>query len=171
VVFTGPADCEDYFRQIHDFIGATLGPSAQARYQIIIDDPAEVARAMVHGLAQVRDYRRRESDSYGFNWLLKIPLEFQRPFEVTHESMRALRLARDQPVHERAANLRRMFSGIVAGNIKEYGINAIEKYGPFELCGEPAIMEPLDRLLRSFVAQRRMKFTGAEYKPCYRLVA
>jgi predicted Rossmann-fold nucleotide-binding protein len=170
-VFTGPADCEDYFRQIHDFIGATLGPSAQARYQIIIDDPAEVARAMVHGLAQVRDYRRRESDSYGFNWLLKIPLEFQRPFEVTHESMRALRLARDQPVHERAANLRRMFSGIVAGNIKEYGINAIEKYGPFELCGEPAIMEPLDRLLRSFVAQRRMKFTGAEYKPCYRLVA
>ena len=30
---------------------------------------------------------------------------------------------------------------------------------------------PLDKLLRSFVAQRRMKFTGAEYKPCYRLVA
>jgi hypothetical protein len=32
-------------------------------------------------------------------------------------------------------------------------------------------MEPLDALLRSFVAQRRMKFTGAEYTPCYRLVA
>jgi hypothetical protein len=32
-------------------------------------------------------------------------------------------------------------------------------------------MEPLDKLLRSFVAQGRMKFTGAEYKPCYRLVA
>ena len=88
---------------------------------------------MVQGLAQVRDYRRRQSDSYGFNWLLNIPLEFQLPFEVTHETMRALRLARDQPVHERAANLRRVFSGIVAGNIKEYGINAIERYGPFEL--------------------------------------
>ena len=50
-------------------------------------------------------------------------------------------------------------------------VNAIERYGPFELAGEPAIMEPLDRLLRSFVAQGRMKFTGAEYKPCYRLVA
>jgi hypothetical protein len=85
--------------------------------------------------------------------------------------MRSLRLARDQAVHERAANLRRAFSGIVAGNIKEYGINAIERYGPFELCGEPAIMEPLDALLRSFVAQRRMKFTGADYTPCYRLVA
>jgi pyrimidine/purine-5'-nucleotide nucleosidase len=171
VVFTGPAHSEDYFRQIHDFIGATLGESAQSRYQVIIDDPPGVARAMVQGLAQVRDYRRRQSDSYGFNWLLNIPLEFQRPFEVTHETMRALRLAHDQPVHERAANLRRVFSGIVAGNIKEYGINAIERYGPFELCGEPSIMGQLDRLLRSFVAQRRMKFTGAEYTPCYRLVA
>ncbi len=171
VVFTGPAHSEDYFRQIHEFIGATLGESAQSRYQVIIDDPPGVARAMVQGLAQVRDYRRRQSDSYGFNWLLNIPLEFQLPFEVTHRTMRALRLARDQPVHERAANLRRVFSGIVAGNIKEYGISAIERYGPFELCGEPSIMEQLDRLLRSFVAQRRMKFAGAEYTPCYRLVA
>jgi len=171
MVFTGPADSADYFQQIHHFIGATLGPAAQARYKVIIDDPAGVARAMVHGMAEVRDYRRQASDSYGFNWLLKIPLEFQRPFEVTHASMRALRLSLDQPVHERAANLRRAFSGIVAGNIKEYGVNAIERYGPFELAGEPAIMEPLDRLLRSFVAQGRMKFTGAEYKPCYRLVA
>jgi predicted Rossmann-fold nucleotide-binding protein len=171
VVFTGPAESEDYFTQIHEFIGATLGESAQSRYQIIVGDPGSVARAMVQGLAQVRDYRRRQSDSYGFNWLLNIPLEFQRPFEVTHESMRSLRLARDQPVHERAANLRRAFSGIVAGNIKEYGINAIERYGPFELCGEPSIMEPLDLLLRSFVTQGRMKFRGAEYTPCYRLVA
>jgi len=171
VVFTGPADSADYFQQIHEFIGATLGPAAQARYRVIIDDPAGVARAMVQGMAEVRDYRRQASDSYGFNWLLKIPLEFQRPFEVTHASMRALRLSLDQPVHERAANLRRAFSGIVAGNIKEYGVNAIEQYGPFELAGDPIIMEPLDKLLRSFVAQGRMKFTGAEYKPCYRLVA
>ncbi len=171
VVFTGPADTAEYFEQLHDFIGATLGPSAQSKYRIIIADPAEVARAMVQGLARVRDYRRRESDSYGFNWLLKIPLEFQLPFEVTHASMRALNLSHAQPVHERAANLRRAFSGIVAGNIKEYGVNAIEKYGPFELTGEASIMEPLDGLLRSFVAQHRMKLSRAEYTPCYRLVA
>ncbi len=48
----GPADSADYFQQIHRFIGATLGPAAQARYQIIIDDPAGVARAMVQGLAR-----------------------------------------------------------------------------------------------------------------------
>lgn len=171
MVFTGPADTADYFKQIHEFVGATLGASAQARYRIIMDDPAAVARAMVEGLAQVRDHRRRHSDSYGFNWLLKIPVEFQRPFLVTHASMRSLRLSRDQPVHERAANLRRAFSGIVAGNIKEYGIEAIERHGPFELIGEPGIMQPLDALLRSFVAQRRMKLAGGEYQPCYRLVA
>ena len=171
VVFTGPAASADYFQQIHRFIGATLGDEAQARYQIILDDPPAVGRAMVHGLAQVREYRRHASDSFGFNWLLKIPFEFQRPFEVTHAAMSGLRLSRDRPVHERAANLRRAFSGIVAGNVKEYGINAIERHGPFELSGEPAVMEPLDELLRSFVAQRRMKLAGAEYRPCYRLVA
>jgi pyrimidine/purine-5'-nucleotide nucleosidase len=171
VVFTGPADAAEYFEQIHEFIGAALGPTAQSKYQIIVDDPAGVARAMVQGLARVRDYRRSESDSYGFNWLLRIPLEFQQPFEVTHASMRNLKLSHDLPVHERAADLRRAFSGIVAGNIKEYGVSAIEKYGPFELVGEESIMAPLDRLLRAFVAQRRMKLNGAEYTPCYRLVA
>ena len=73
VVFTGPADSAEYFEQIHHFVGATLGPAAQSRYKVIIDDPAGVARAMVQGLAEVRDYRRQASDSYGFNWLLKIP--------------------------------------------------------------------------------------------------
>ncbi len=171
VVFTGPAGSADYFQQIHEFIGATLGAAALSRFQIILDDPPAVARALVHGLAAVQDHRRRVSDSFGFNWLLKIPPEFQRPFDVTHEAMSALRLSMDRPVHERAADLRRAFSGIVAGNVKEYGINAIERHGPFELYGEPAVMEPLDRLLRSFVAQRRMKLAGAEYRPCYRLVA
>lgn len=171
VVFTGPAQSADYFQQIHRFIGATLGPVAQGRYQIILDDPAAVARAMVQGLAQVRDYRRQVSDSFGFNWLLKIPLQFQLPFDVTHASMSALRLTQDQPVHELAADLRRAFSGIVAGNIKEYGVSAIERFGPFELTGDRSIMEPMDQLLRSFVAQGRMKLAGAEYKPCYRLVA
>lgn len=171
VVFTGPAETAAYFRQIDEFIGSTLGPAAQSKYQIIIEDPAAVARTMVKGLAEVRDYRRKHSDSFGFNWLLKIPVEFQLPFNVTHESMGSLRLGRDQPVHERAANLRRAFSGIVAGNIKEYAVSEIEKYGPFEIKGEASIIQPLDRLLRSFVAQRRMKLAGSDYIPCYRLVA
>ncbi len=171
VVFTGPADAAEYFQKIHEFVGLALGAEAQALYKIIIDDPASVGRTMVEGLEQVRDFRRRRADSYSFNWLLNIPVEFQLPFEVTHANMRALDLSLKPPVHERAADLRRAFSGIVAGNVKEYGVAAIEKFGPFELAGDPHIMGPLDELLRSFVAQRRMKIAGEEYKPCYRLVA
>jgi predicted Rossmann-fold nucleotide-binding protein len=42
-IMTGPKISEQYFRRIDEFIGATLGPKAQARYSVIIDDPEEVA--------------------------------------------------------------------------------------------------------------------------------
>ena len=172
VVFTGPARTRRLLRRRSTTSSARRSGRARSRAtRSSSTTPPRVARAMVQGSPGCAITAAGESDSYGFNWLLKIPLEFQRPFEVTHESMRALRLSHDQPVHERAANLRRVFSGIVAGNIKEYGVNAIERHGPFELSGEPSIMEPLDRLLRSFVAQRRMKLAGPRYTPCYRLVA
>ena len=97
--------------------------------------------------------------------------EFQQPFEVTHESCARSSCDRDQPAHELAANLRRAFSGIVTGNVKEYGIQAIERAGPYELAGDPAIMQLLDELLAAFVAQRRMSLPGSAYRPVYRLVA
>ena len=84
--------------------------------------------------------------------------------------MRNLRLQRDQPRHLLAADLRRAFSGIVAGNVKEDGMRAIEEHGPFEIHGDPDIMEPLDALLSAFVEQRRMKLPGKQYIPCYRVV-
>ena len=46
MIMTGPASAEPYFRKIDEFVGATLGPEAQSRYQIIIDDPVAVARQM-----------------------------------------------------------------------------------------------------------------------------
>ena len=171
IVLTGPAESADYFEQIGRFLAATLGADAARRFTIIIGDPPEVARRMVRGMDAVREFRRRHNDSYNFNWLLSIRREFQQPFEVTHASMRALELGRDQPVHELASNLRRAFSGIVTGNVKEYGIQAIERAGPYELSGDPAIMQPLDELLAAFVAQRRMRLPGSAYRPVYRLVA
>ena len=171
VVLTGPRESAAYFEHITRFIRLTLGDSALRRVAVIIDDPAEVGRQLVRGMETVREYRRHHSDSYNFNWLLAIQPEFQQPFEVTHESMRALELHRDQPVHQLAANLRRAFSGIVTGNVKENGIKAIERHGPYELAGDPTIMKLLDELLAAFVAQRRMKLPGAEYRPVYRLVA
>ena len=40
LVLSGPSLSAEYFSQIDAFIGETLGPAAQSRYQIIIDDPA-----------------------------------------------------------------------------------------------------------------------------------
>jgi pyrimidine/purine-5'-nucleotide nucleosidase len=171
VVLTGPRNSADYFVQIRRFIEGTLGPRAAEMLHVIVDDPAEAARYMVDVMEQVRDYRRSNNDSYNYNWLLKVPPAFQHPFEVSHESMRALRLHRDLPTHELAADLRRAFSGIVTGNVKEGGVRAIEKLGPFELTGDAAVMNLLDELLAAFVVQKRMKLPGSAYRPCYRLVA
>jgi len=170
VVFSGPPSAAEYFGQIDRFIGATLGEKAQKRYKIVIGDPAQAAREVARGIESVREFRRAKSDAYNYNWLLKIPAEFQRPFEPTHEAMAKLELHRNQESHLLAANLRRAFSGIVAGNVKEQGIHAIEEHGPFELHGEKAVMTLMDELLAAFVAQKRMKLAG-EYHPCYRLVA
>jgi hypothetical protein len=102
---------------------------------------------------------------------LNIPLAFQQPFLPTHDAMRSLAIRRDRPRHELAADLRRAFSGIVAGNVKEEGIRAIEKDGPFEIDGDPEIMKALDHLLQAFVQQHRMKLPGGSaYVPCYRVL-
>ena len=171
VVLTGPRDSEEYFEHIGRFISGTLGVEATRRFTIVLDDPPEVARRMVRGMHEVREFRRRHSDSYNYNWLLSIQPAFQRPFEVTHAAMRALDLNRAQPAHELAANLRRAFSGIVTGNVKEIGIQAIEREGPYELAGDPAVMRLVDELLAAFVTQRRMRLPGSAYRPVYRLVA
>ena len=171
VVLTGPARSAQYFERVRAFISGTLGETAARRVSIVTGDPSEVARQMVRGLEGVREFRKAKSDSYNFNWLLRIRPEFQHPFDVTHATMRELRLHRDQPVHELAADLRRAFSGIVTGNVKESGVLAIETQGPYELSGDPALMRMLDELLASFVAQGRMKLPGSVYKPCYRIVA
>ena len=171
IVLTGPKASAPYFEQICRFIGGTLGAGALERFTVIVDDPPEAARRMVRGMQEVREFRRKRNDSYNFNWLLQVPAEFQRPFEVTHQSMRALELGRGQPPHELAANLRRAFSGVVTGNVKDFGIQAIERLGPYELAGDPAVMQLLDELLAAFVAQKRMRLPGSAYRPVYRLVA
>ena len=170
MILTGPKSTEDYFKQINQFIIDTLGIEVQQRYRIIIGDPDRVSREMHAGLRQVRDYRTEHDDAYYFNWLLTIDPEFQRPFEPTHENMRNLALHRDQDRHVLAATLRRAFSGVVAGNVKDEGIRAIEKHGHFEIRGDASIMEPMDALLASFVEQHRMKLPGKEYVPCYQVI-
>jgi predicted Rossmann-fold nucleotide-binding protein len=171
LIMTGPATSADYLNQLHEFIGKTLGEAAQQLYRIIIDDPALVAYDMARGIKAVTHFRREHTDAYHFNWLLKIDEGFQHPFEPTHVNMASLNLTREQPPHELAANLRRAFSGIVSGNVKEQGIRLIEQHGPYEISGDPQIMHQLDLLLQAFVDQHRMKLPGGTaYEPCYKLV-
>ena len=170
LIFTGPDSAIDYFNEIDRFIVDTLGPKAQQRYQIIVDNPVQVAREMHEGIKQVRSFRKEKGDAYYFNWSLKVDSVFQHPFIPTHENMRNLALHKDQETHVLAANLRRAFSGIVAGNVKDDGIRAIEQYGHFEIRGDAGIMKLMDSLLASFVAQHRMKLPGKAYSPCYRVI-
>lgn len=167
VVLTGPAGSEQYFEAIDTFVGDTLGPEAQSKYEIIIDDPLEVAKTMNAGLQKVKKFRGAMGDAYSFNWLLKIEHDFQHPFIPSHESMAALALHKNQSKSDLASNLRKAFSGIVAGNVKAEGIRQIKQKGPFELTGDAVLMGKVDQLLESFVAQHRMKLPGSAYTPCY----
>ncbi|MGI9249053.1 MAG: nucleotide 5'-monophosphate nucleosidase PpnN [Woeseiaceae bacterium] len=167
LIMTGPASAEPYFRQIDEFVAATLGNEARDCYQIIIDDPPEVARQMNGRLDDVLSFRDTHGDAYYFNWRLKVDREFQKPFVATHESMRSLEIKEDLPTHILAANLRRVFSGIVSGNVREDTAELIERNGPFEINGSQRIMNLLDKLLSGFVSKRRMKISTGEYHPCY----
>ena len=169
MIMTGPASAEPYFRQIDEFVGATLGKAAQDRYSIIIGDPREVARQARNAMAEVQKFRRKHGDAFYFNWRLFVPLEYQLPFVATHKTMAELELDEALPAHELAAVLRRVFSGIVSGNVREDTMEQIERHGPFIINGSTRVMSLLDELLASFVAQRRMKISGADYQPCYRV--
>ncbi|WP_373778034.1 nucleotide 5'-monophosphate nucleosidase PpnN [Glaesserella sp.] len=171
VILTGPKESADYFATIDRFIGGTLGREAQSLYEIIIDDPISVGQKMSKAMQDVKDYRRVVGDSYGFNWALKISPALQEPFVPTHENMSNLNLNLEQPLADLVANLRRAFSGIVAGNIKSDTLDKIEKFGPFKLHGDAQLMSKIDKVLQDFIVQHRMKLPGGDaYVPCYEIV-
>lgn len=170
LIFTGPETSRDYFEKINEFIIATLGPVAEKHYQIIINDPETVAKEVKKGIAEVKEFRVEQGDAFYFNWLLKIKHDFQQPFIANHDNMRSLELYKDREPHTLAANLRRAFSGIVAGNVKSEGMREIEQHGLFEIHGDEQIMNAMDSLLSAFVEQKRMKISAESYKPCYRIV-
>jgi Predicted Rossmann fold nucleotide-binding protein len=170
LIFTGPPTAAAYFEQIDEFIGLTLGAEAQKLYEIVVDNPVLVAQKMRDAMQRVTDYRRATHDAYYFNWVVRIDDDQQHPFEPTHAKMAALSLHKQQPPHKLASNLRKAFSGIVDGNVKANGIKSVAENGPYLISGDVEIIEPLEKLLRSFVEQKRMKIPTTEYEPCYRIV-
>ncbi|RUO80547.1 LOG family protein [Idiomarina tyrosinivorans] len=170
VILTGPESSRAYFDALDEFVMHTLGEKARNCYRIIIDDPAAVAQHMHAGMASVKQYRRDSGDAYYFNWTLHIDEEFQRPFIPTHDNVAGLNLHPEQPAEKLAADLRRAFSAIVAGNVKDEGIRRIKEHGVFSIHGEKSLMKRLDTLLRAFVEQGRMKLPGSVYHPCYKVI-
>jgi hypothetical protein len=169
-VFTGPSSSQSYFEALDQFIRGTLGDDFAAKYQIIIDDPGAVGTTIRQAVDGVLRYRNAIDDAPYFNWSLVVDKTFQQPFLASHEAMARLELSSQLPRHELACNLRQAFSGVVAGNVKEQGIEAVELHGPFALHADAKIAEALDTLLRSFVAEGRMRLPGQGYTPCYRVV-
>lgn len=171
IVLTGPKSRIAYFEEIADFVEATLGKNARNMLNVIPDDPKAVATFVKQKMHEVRESRKSLGDAYQFNWTLKIDDHFQSAFEPTHENMEKLNLSLDQEITTLAANLRRAFSGIVAGNIKEQGVQMVKEKGKFLLTGDKNIMNKMDALLMAFVEQGRMKLPGSKYEPCYHIKA
>ena len=156
-----------YFEMLDNFLVNCLGEEVRQYYQIHIGDPAILAKRIKKDMFKVKSQRRDKADSYSFNWQLHIPDELQCAFEPDHESMSALSLHKNMPKADLARSLRSAFSGIVAGNVKPQGVEAIELHGPFHLHADTSIAEELNAVLESFVNQGRMSLSQQTYKPCF----
>lgn len=171
LILAAPASAAGYFERIDAFLRNTLGEDVARHYDIICGDSAAVARTLKRKIKKVREYRMDQQESFSYHWGLAIPEDLQQPFHPTHEHMASLQLHRRQPVHKLVSELRRAFSGIVAGNIKDFGVRAVEQQGPYQLRGDPDIVASLGELLTAFIAQGRMKLDSSNYTPCYELVS
>ncbi|HDZ16466.1 MAG TPA: LOG family protein [Methylophaga aminisulfidivorans] len=169
LIFAGPESCRDYFNTVDTFLKQCLGDDVADLYQIIIGQAGLVGSEVKKAMATVHQNRRDTGEAYYFNWQLNIDPSLQHPFLPTHENMAALNLNTDLPKHELASQIRAAFSGIVAGNVKSFGIKEVAKHGPYVIKGEPAIMHAIDELLKIFVREQRMKLGQGEgeYQPCY----
>ncbi len=138
---------------------------------MILGSAQEVGKYIKESNERVHARRRKTGQAYYFNWELHIQPALQEPFHPTHEAMSGLQLTGDIPKHILASELRRAFSGLVAGNVKPFGIEQVELHGPYKLSGDGAYLASIDRLLRILVKEGRMKLGEGEheYQPCYEL--
>jgi len=169
MILTAPEERKPYLEALDRFLKSTLGDEVVDYYQVIVGDPEKVAKAARKGVEKVRKHRRKTQDAYGFNWDLAIDHELQMPFDPTHENMAALDLSDAHPPAKLAAELRCAFSGIVAGNVKAFGIEQVDEKGPYVIHGDPRIVDELGTLLERFINQKRMKIDVEHYKPCWRM--
>ena len=170
LVFAGPESCRNYFLALEQFLVDCLGQGVKRHYRVIVGAPEEVGRAIRAAIEDVHARRRAAQQAYYFNWELQIPADLQEPFSPTHERMAALQLRADVPKYQLASTLRCAFSGIVAGNVKTFGMEQVRLHGPYKLSGDRKYLSSMDKLLEVLVREKRMKLRDADYQPCYQLV-
>jgi hypothetical protein len=170
LVFAGPESCRNYFQALEQFLVDCLGQGVKRHYRVIVGAPEEVGRAIRAAIEDVHARRRAAQQAYYFNWELQIPADLQEPFSPTHERMAALQLRADLPKYQLASTLRCAFSGLVAGNVKTFGIEQVRLHGPYKLSGDRKYLSSMDQLLQVLVREKRMKLRDADYQPCYQLV-
>ena len=170
LVFAGPESCREYFEELERFLVDCLGEDVRRHYRVIVGGAEDVGRAIRSANDDVHAKRRATQQAYYFNWELVISPDLQEPFVPTHDAMAALQLDAHLPKHELASALRRAFSGLVAGNVKAFGIEQVRLHGPYQLSGDKKFLSSMDRLLQMLVRQKRMKLDQEKYQPCYQLV-
>ncbi|MEH6584856.1 MAG: nucleotide 5'-monophosphate nucleosidase PpnN [Halioglobus sp.] len=172
LVFAGPESCREYFEELEHFLITSLGDGVRQYYRVIVGSPDEVGRSIRTAIEQLHMRRRKAQQAYYFNWELKISPDLQEPFTPTHEQMAQLQLRIGMEKHQLASSLRCAFSGLVAGNVKAFGIEQVRLHGPYLLSGDKQLLASMDRLLRVLVRQQRMKLGEGEldYQPCYQLL-
>ena len=170
LVFAGPESCREYFEELERFLVDCLGEDVRRHYRVIVGGAEDVGRAIRSANDDVHAKRRATQQAYYFNWELVISPDLQEPFVPTHDAMAALQLDAHLPKHELASALRRAFSGLVAGNVKAFGIEQVRLHGPCQLSGDKKFLSSTDRLLQMRVRQKRMKLDQEKYQPCYQLV-
>lgn len=171
LIFTGPESARSYFDEIDRLLVSLLGESVRELYTIIIADPEAAADAVFRGIRTVRKFRKARSDAYYFNWSIQVPPALQSQFTPTHDSMGALNLHFDQSAVDLCYEIRRAFSGIVAGTIKEQGQREVARLGPFQISGDQSVVDQLGNLLDQFVRQKRLKVAAQNHRPCYEVKA
>ena len=170
LVFAGPESCREYFEELERFLVDCLGEDVRRHYRVIVGGAEDVGRAIRSANDDVHAKRRATQQAYYFNWELVISPDLQEPFVPTHDAMAALQLDAHLPKHQLASALRRAFSGLVAGNVKAFGIEQVRLHGPYQLSGDKKFLSSMDRLLQMLVRQKRMKLDQEKYQPCYQLV-
>ena len=170
LIFTGPRAARGYFEMIDAYLRTVLGDSIAEHYEIVVDDPAQVAVLARSAIGRIKRFRKRNQEAYNYNWSLHVEPSLQQPFEPTHKNMASLDLTEGQDPHMLAAQLRRAMSGIVAGNVKPTGIAAVREHGPFQLNGSARLIEATDEVLQACIDQGRMKLGSADYRPCYEML-